>query len=422
MSATLGVVGLSHLGTVSSIGLASLGYRVTGIDSDAKAVERLRKGDCIFPEPGLADLMRTHSEKLDFTTDFSALSACDIVVFGEDTIITEQNEMDVSRLHALIDLMIPHLKVGVTILFMSQVPVGFTRALHKKISTHRKGLSFRLFYWVDVLIVGDAVSRFQNPGRIIVGHHTLPGTLPDNVQSLFKAFNCPLFTMNYESAEITKSAVNVYLATTVTFANSLSDLCEAVGADMTHIVPAFRLDKRIGPFAYVKPGLGFSGGHLERDLVALTKLADHHGVGHPLLDLIQDESEKRYRWLVQKIDSLILKKNSSPTIAIWGLSYKKNTDSTHGAPSLKIIRDYGKRATLVAYDPLVKLPGVTSVLDRNAALKDADGLLILSDWDEFKLLQPSELQAMKTSLVIDPLGVLSGTDLPGASYVTMGRA
>jgi UDPglucose 6-dehydrogenase len=197
---------------------------------------------------------------------------------------------------------------------------------------------------------------------------------------------------------------------------------------MTRIIPALRLDKRIGPFAYIKPGLGFSGGHLERDLVALSRLARSNGVDTSVLDLIQAESAGRYHWLLQHIESEIFAEHPSPTIALWGLSYKKNTDSTHGAPSLKVIRDCAKRARLVAYDPLVHLPadlGVSTVDDRYGALEGADGLLILSDWDEFKTLDTRRLkQAMETPVIIDPLGVLADIDFTheDVSYIPMGRA
>jgi UDPglucose 6-dehydrogenase len=424
----IGVVGLSHLGVTASTGLASLGFQILGVDSDQETVRRLQQGDCIFPEPSLPELLASHRARMGFTTDFAKLAACDVVIFGQDTFITEQNEMELSRIHALIGNMIPHLRQDVTILFMSQVPVGFTRALSKSIRDQRKNVRFRLHYWVDVLVVGDAVSRFLKPGRVIIGHQHTPEPLSEPVSRILQSFQCPIIDMNYESAEITKSAVNVYLATTVTFANALSDVCEAVGADMTQIIPALRLDKRIGAFAYVKPGLGFSGGHLERDLVALSRLARSHGVNTSVLDLIQEESAGRYHWLTKKIELEIFAEHPFPTIALWGLSYKKNTDSTHGAPSLKVIRDCAKRSRLVAYDPLVHLPsdlGVTTVDDRYATLEGADGLIILSDWDEFKTLDIRRLkQAMETPLIIDPLGVLADIDFTheDVSYIPMGRS
>jgi UDPglucose 6-dehydrogenase len=424
----VGVVGLSHLGVTASTGLASLGFPILGVDPDQETVRRLQQGDCIFPEPTLPELLASHRARIEFTTDFAKLAACDVVIFGQDTSITDENEMDLSRIHSLIDHMIPHFQPDVTILFMSQVPVGFTRALSRNIRDRRKNVPFRLHYWVDVLVVGDAVARFLKPGRIIVGHEHAREPLSAPVTRILQSFQCPILEMSYESAEITKSAVNVYLATTVTFANALSNLCEAVGADMTQIIPALRLDQRIGAFAYIKPGLGFSGGHLERDLVALSRLARSHGVDTAVLDLIQDESAGRYHWLTQNIESAIFAEHPSPTIALWGLSYKKNTDSTHGAPSLKVIRDCAKRARLVAYDPIVRLPsdlGVTTVDDRYTALDGADGLLILSDWDEFKTLDTGRLeQAMETPVIIDPLGVLAGIDFTDAdvSYIPMGRA
>jgi UDPglucose 6-dehydrogenase len=424
----IGVVGLSHLGVTASTGLASLGFRILGVDPDQEAVGRLQRGECLFPEPSLPELLASHRARMEFTTDFARIAACDVILFGQDTRITAENEMDLSRIHSLVDAMIPHLQQNVTILFMSQVPVGFTRALGKNIRDQRQSVPFRLHYWVDVLVVGDAVSRFLKPGRIIIGHEHTSEPLSEPISRMLQSFQCPILDMSYESAEITKSAVNVYLATTVTFANALSNLCEAVGADMTQVIPALRLDKRIGPFAYIKPGLGFSGGHLERDLVALSRLARSHGVDTSVLDLILEESAGRYHWLTQAIESEIFAEHPSPTIALWGLSYKKNTDSTHGAPSLKVIRDCATRARLVAYDPVVHLPpelGVTTVADRYAALEGADGLLILSDWDEFKTLDTRRLkQAMEAPVIIDPLGVLADIDftLDEVSYLPMGRA
>jgi UDPglucose 6-dehydrogenase len=424
----IGVVGLTHLGVTASAGLASLGFEILGVDRDPDTVRRLQQGQSIFPEPSLPELLASHRARMEFTTDFAKLDACDVVIFGQDTSVTDENEMDLSGIHLLIDAMTPHLRQDVTILFMSQVPVGFTRALSRNIRDRRRNAPFRLHYWVDVLVVGDAVARFLKPGRIIIGHEHAPGPLSEPVSRMFQSFQCPILDMNYESAEITKAAVNVYLATTVTFANALSDLCEAVGADMTDVIPALRLDRRIGSFAYIKPGLGFSGGHLERDLVALSRLARSHGVSTAVLDLIQEQSACRYHWLRENIESEIFAERHSPTIALWGLSYKKNTDSTHGAPSLKVIRDCAKRARLVAYDPLVHLPsdlGVTTVDDRYAALEGADGLLILSDWDEFRTLDTRRLkQAMERPVIIDPLGVLAGIDFTNedVSYIPMGRA
>ena len=428
-TAPIGVVGLSHLGVTVSGGLASLGFTVLGVDSAAATVSRLQNGDCLYPEPLLPELFRTHASSMKFTLDFSQLASCDRIIFAEDTIITEENEMDLHRVHALIDAMIPHLKNGCSILFKSQVPVGFTRALQKKIHTERPDLTFRLYYWVDVLVVGDAVARFLHPGRITIGYEATPAEpMSDAVLRLLQVFDCPVLSMNYESAEITKSAMNVYLATTVTFANAISNLCEVSGADMKDVITALRLDKRVGPFAYIQPGVGFSGGHLERDLVALTRLAKTHKVSNALIDLIQNESAARYEWLKKKIESMIFTKNSSPKIAIWGLSYKKNTDSLHGAPSLKVIRDFAERAELTVYDPAAKLSPdlkVTVVSDRYKALAGADALLILSNWDEFADLDVSKLKkAMKTSLIIDPLGVLGQVNFAhtDVQYVTMGKS
>ena len=121
----IGVVGLSHLGVTASAGLASLGFQIVGVDSDQDTVRRLQQGNCIFPEPSLPELMASHRARMEFTTDFGKIAACDVVIFAQDTSITDENEMDLSRIHSLIDHMVPHLQPDVTILFMSQVRLDF---------------------------------------------------------------------------------------------------------------------------------------------------------------------------------------------------------------------------------------------------------------------------------------------------------
>ena len=423
----VGGVGLSHLGVVYSAGLASLGFHVLGMDVDKNAVSRLQRGDCVFPEPLLPGLMRLHGCNMDFTSDVARLAVCDTVVIAEDSGMTEDYRTDVSRILSLVDSVIPHLKPGVSILLTSQVPVGFPRDLRGRIHRQREALPFHLSYWMETVVIGDAVERFLKPDRIIIGFESVPNGLSHQAEKLLRSFGCPVLFMNYESAVLTKMAVNFFLASTVTFANELSNVCEAAGADMAHVIPALRLDKRIGPSAYIKPGLGFSGGHFERDLVSLSCCARSFGLGSPLLDLIRKESADRYRWLTRKIDSMIFARNPSPRIALWGLSYKKNTDSTRGAPSLRVIRDYADRARIVVHDPVVKLAAdlrVAAVDDRYDALEGADALLILSDWDVFKDLDVERLKsAMKAPVILDPLGVLCATGFvqKGVSYTTMGR-
>jgi UDPglucose 6-dehydrogenase len=234
--------------------------------------------------------------------------------------------------------------------------------------------------------------------------------------------------MGYESAELTKTAINLYLFGAVTYANTLSDLCEAVGANWSEMVPALRLDRRIGPAAYIRPSLGVAGGNLERDLVTLRGLGHRHGVDVAYVDTLLAHNARRYRWVQRQLDRCVLDRDGRAVVAVWGLAYKKNTRSTKNSMALRVIENLRGRAEVRAYDPLVKAPDVnlaaTLVESREAALVGADCLLILTDWDEFASPSRAGFQSMRRPVVIDCVGVMdpSRQGLPGLEYVAMGRA
>lgn len=426
---TIGIVGLSHLGIVSSIGFASMGFRVIGIDKDKKTVSSLRKGNDLPPEPSLDELFSKYKNKIMFSSDFSLLNQCHVVFLAKDTPVDqEKNEMALDKVWELINLAIPHFVSNTQFIVMSQVPPGFTRSIDCRIQELRPGLRYSIYYFVETLIIGDAVNRFLKPERMIFGSKTPKVSLGGFLEEIARHFSCPLITVRLESAEMTKSAMNVYLATTVTFANTLADICEVVGADITEIIPAIRLDKRAGPYTYIQPGLGLSGGHLERDIVMLSHVTHELNVKAGLLELIQQVSSSRYQWLCNKLEKEVFVHTPFPRIAIWGLSYKKNTNSIHGSTSLKIIRDFGERAMLVAYDPAVKLSnmkGVSCVDEKYKAVEDADCLLILNNWDEFKDIDKKRIRkAMKTPFIIDGPGVLAESEFveENIKYIVMGRS
>ena len=273
MTAAIGVVGLSHLGTVVSAGLASLGLPVTAVDR-ADRVADFAPGRLPFPEPGLAELLA--GPRPTFTADYAALAGASLVILAVDTMTDDRNRSDVSVLEAHVEGLLPWLRRDAVVVLMSQVPVGYTRALAARVRAHRPELAARVYYWVETLVIGDAVARYLRPERIILGG--VAGQPEPALDALLERFGCPVHRMDWESAELCKAAINLYLATSVTFANTLADLCEATGASMRAIIPALRADRRIGPAAYIRPGLGLAGGNLERDLVHLKELAERTGV------------------------------------------------------------------------------------------------------------------------------------------------
>jgi UDPglucose 6-dehydrogenase len=273
------------------------------------------------------------------------------------------------------------------------------------------------------------VRRALHPERIIVGCAEPSRGLPGPLAMGLNGFQCPIFLMSYESAELTKMAINLYLIGSVTYANTLSDLCEAVGADWSEMVPALKADARIGPAAYIRPGLGVAGGNLERDLVTLRDLARRHDLDTGYLDALSVHHARRLEWASRRLAERVFSREPNPTIAVWGLTYKKNTRSTKNSPSLRIIAELQDRARLRAWDPVIRAGdvsvGADVVGDGRAALAGADCLLIMADWDEFAHADLDGIrEAMRHPLVIDCVGVLENrrADMDGIEYLSMGRS
>jgi len=422
-----GFLGLSHLGIVSSVGWASSIGPVVAVDLDRPTVTGLAEGRLPVHEPSLDELFAEARSRMTFSTDPAALSACSLVIVARDVPTDDHNVSDVSAVLALVDAAIPHLQSGVTLTIMSQVPPGFTRALRGRITARRPDLDVRLYYWVETLIFGRAVERYLKPERIILGCPDPGQPLPPNLAQAVGRFGCPVFPMRYESAELAKTAINLYLCAAVTYANTLADLCEAVGADWTEMMPALRGDQRIGPAAYIRPSLGIAGGNLERDMVTLRGLCRSHGVDGEFIETMIAGNDRRVRWVERKLTEHVFAAVERPTVAVWGLTYKRGTRSTKNSVALRVVRGLLGRCDVRAWDPLVTAADidvpVKVVADRDEALADADCLLVLTDWEQFAVPPPAALAAMRRKVVIDGVGIVdaSRVNLDAVHLVAMGR-
>src|SRR5437588_7846667 len=403
-------LGLSHLGVVSSIGWASLGDAVVAVDLDPEPVSRLRRGELPVLEPSLDALFAATRSRMTFGTDVSLVRDAPLVVVARDVPTDSGNASDTSLVTALIDAAIPHLRDGVILVVMSQVPPGFTRRLGEQIRSRRPELTFSLYYWIETLIFGNAVERFLKPERIMLGCADPTAPLPTALDARLARFQSTVFRLRYESAELTKTAINLYLCAAVTYANTLADLCEAVGADWSEMMAPLRLDKRIGPAAYIRPGLGIAGGNLERDMISLRDLCRASAVDGAFIETMVDYNVRRHWWVHRKLEEYVFPTTPSPTIAVWGLAYKKNTRSTKNSMSLRVIGELTGRADFRAWDPVVGASDVSVpakiVAHRDEALAAADCLLILTDWDEFAVPRPEALRTMRRPLIIDCVGVV----------------
>ena len=191
----------------------------------------------------------------------------------------------------------------------------------------------RLYYQVETLVFGRAVERAMQPERYIIGCASPDQPLDARYSLLLGAFSCPILPMRYESAELAKISINMCLVASVTVANTLAELCENIGADWSEIVPALKLDRRIGPYSYLTPGLGIAGGNLERDLATVERLAAEHSTDASIVRAWTHNSRHRRDWAARTIRTALLNSKPEATIAVWGLAYKENTHSIKNSPS-----------------------------------------------------------------------------------------
>jgi UDPglucose 6-dehydrogenase len=404
-------IGLSHLGLNYSLATAAKGFDVICYDPDSALVDRLREGVFPIEEPGFLDLFAEHRSKLRYTSDASEIAKCGLVFYALDVRTNEANESDLRPLTSLITNTAPSLARGTIAVVMSQVSPGYMRELTDRVRTPAKAW----YYQVETLIFGAAVQRAMEPERFMIGARAPDAALPEAYRAWLGAFTCPLLVMRYESAELAKIAINFFLVSSVTTTNTLAEICEAIGADWGEIAPALRLDRRIGPHAYLKPGLGIAGGNLERDLVTVKNLALRHGTETGLVDAWLRSSAHAKFWAARVMDRELLHAKPAARIAVWGLAYKQDTHSLKNSASIELIRTL-TGCEIHAYDPVARIEGAlfpNLTVHSNAldCLPGADALVIMTPWKEFSGATPGAIaKAMPGRRVIDPYGVLS----PGA--------
>jgi UDPglucose 6-dehydrogenase len=425
-------LGLWHLGTVTAACLASAGHEVTGLDFDAAIVSTLAAGKAPLFEPGLDDLVRAGlaSGRLRFTTDVAAaVSHAAIVWIAYDTPVDDDDRADVAFVTERATRVFPHLRDEALVLMSSQVPVGTTRQLELAFATEARGRSVEFAYSPENLRLGKAISVFNQPDRVVVGVRSPAAR--EKAAELLRPITERIEWMSVESAEMTKHALNAFLATSVTFINEIAALCEQVGADATEVERGLKSESRIGPRAYLSPGGAFAGGTLARDVVFLSQLGQTHGVATQLLSSVKTSNDAHRHWTEQRLDQQ-LGGVSGKTVAVWGLTYKPGTDTLRRSSSIELCQwlvEHG--ASVRAHDPAVRaLPAALEgrlVLAESAlsAVQGASALVVATPWPEYREVAAADVASRMTRrLVLDAnrftvatLGVYAGIE-----YLSVGRA
>jgi UDPglucose 6-dehydrogenase len=400
------VYGLWHLGCVTAACLARAGHRVAGLDPDTRTIDDLRRGQPPLHEPGLVELIveGLESKHLSFHTDpAAALAEADVLWVTFDTPVNERDEADVDFVRARLEEIRPALKPGTLVLISSQVPVGFTRSLQRDWS----GDGVRFAYSPENLRLGKAIEVFRHPERVVLGMED--DTDRPRLTELFAPFCTQLEWMSLESAEMTKHALNAFLATSVTFINELARLCEEVGADAKEVERGLKSEGRIGPRAYLSPGAAFAGGTLARDLRFLVRRGRDVRVETPLLQGVLASNDVHKNWLHERIAPL-LAGVEKPVVAVLGLTYKPGTNTLRRSSAIELCHWLRERGVCVrGHDPAVDSlpPELREVLELSASpLAALDGghvAVIATEWPSFRGLRADDFHArMNQACVLDP--------------------
>jgi UDPglucose 6-dehydrogenase len=425
------VIAIWHLGSVVSACLADFGYFVVGVDKDKERVADLNNGVAPLFEPGLNELIDKNikSKRLSYTTDLSqALKGSDYVMITFDTPVDEDDEVDLSDIFAASTELARHMEDGSIIIVSSQVPIGTCDRIKSLIKQSSPSLDFDIACSPENLRLGQAIDCYKNPARIVIGADS-ESTL-DRVEAFFDVIGSPKFRVNLRTAEMTKHALNALLATSISFANEIANLCDEVGADALEIAAALRSDERISPKMPLLPGLGFAGGTLTRDLKILKSLGEMHGRETPLIDGVLRVNQQQNRVVVRKLCK-IYGSLENVTVGILGLTYKPGTSTLRRSAALEIIQDLTSAGvTVKAYDPKAEPAEIQQhhefefCPDPYTVAEGVDALVIVTEWPEFKELDFDLIRSrMKKPVLIDTKNMLDDKQMleKGFIYLGIGR-
>ena len=432
------VQGLWHLGSVTAACLAAAGHEVIGVDTDPQTIDGLRAGKAPIAEPGLDALLAANAARLTYTTDLAAIAPADVLWVTYDTPVDADDRADVELVIARVGEALPHLRADAVVLVSSQLPVGSTARLEAMLRALRPDTQIRFAASPENLRLGKAIAVFSDPDRVVVG--VRDAETKAVITRLLAPITAKLEWMSVESAEMTKHAINAFLALSVTFANELATVCEQVGADAKEVERGLKTEFRIGPRAYLAPGGAFAGGTLARDVAFLTAIGADKQLALPLLGAVRPSNEWHKKWAQRRLGEL-LGTLAGKTIAVWGLTYKPGTDTLRRSAAVELCTDLAAAgATVTAWDPAVRaLPpeladtvgdtvggtiggSITLGTSPEAALRGASALVIATEWPELRKVDfVAAFAPMQRRLVLDAnrflAAQLAGTD---AEYLAVG--
>lgn len=423
------VQGLWHLGSVTAACLASVGHDVVGLDGDLNNIDNLNQGKAPLFEPGLDEMIQNEINEghLRFVqSSREALADAEVLWVTFDTPVDEEDHADVEFVLGKIKSVLPELNDGTVVLISSQIPVGSIKKLEHFVKDNYIKKQICFAYSPENLRLGKSIDVFLNPDRIVVGARN--DETKEKLKKLFSTITNKIEWMSVESAEMTKHAINAFLATSVTFANELAAICELYGADAKEVERGLKTESRIGPRAYLSPGGPFAGGTLARDIDFLDKAAQEKALAVPLLQSVRVSNDEHKKWVKRKLSEKFTPLNKL-SVAIWGLTYKPETSTLRRSLAVALCDWLIEEGAIVhVYDPAVKvLPShwnnqVDRFDDALEALGNTKVLVLGTEWAEFRETAKKLLEFVGNDyLVIDPNRYLQNEIcLLGINYIAVG--
>ena len=415
----ISVIGTGYLGATHAAGMAELGYEVIGLDTDPAKICALARGEVPFYEPGLGEMLARHvaSGRLRFTTDVAEIAAhADVHFVCVGTPQGADGSADLRQVHGAVDALVPLIERDALVVGKSTVPVGTADELAARIALlQHPGVTVDLAWNPEFLREGKAVEDTLAPNRIVLGLRD--GRGEDRLRTIYAPMievGVPVVVTDLPTAELIKVAANSFLATKISFINAMAELCEVSGADVTALADALGHDERIGR-RFLDSGLGFGGGCLPKDIRALVARAEQLGCGESVAFLREvDAINLRRRDRVIEMAQREVGAFDGVRIAVLGASFKPGSDDVRDSPAIDIINRLRRAGAYVTvYDPAAVLtaraaaPGVRFAANPVAACRKADLVLHLTEWPEFRNLDPEEIgEAARRRVLIDARNAL----------------
>lgn len=426
------IVGTGYVGLVTGACFAEVGIDVTCVDIDVKKIEDLKKGIIPIYEPGLEEIVQRNVEKgrLSFTTNLQeTLEGCEVVFSAVGTPPDEDGSADLQYVIGVASEVGRHMNDYLLMVTKSTVPVGTAglvkKAVQAELNQRGVNIPFDVASNPEFLKEGAAVDDFLKPDRIVVGVESQRAE--ELMAKLYKPFTLnghPVIFMDIPSAEMTKYAANAMLATRISFMNDIANLCEIMGADVNMVRKGIGSDPRIGQ-KFLYPGVGYGGSCFPKDVKALIKTADSNKYDMRVLKAVEAVNDDQKSVLFNKASHYFNGDLKGRTVAIWGLSFKPETDDMREAPSLVLIQKFLEAGCKInAYDPVAmnetrrRIGNVIRYCnDAYEALNDADGLLLVTEWKEFRIPNLEEMKKrMKNKAIFDGRNIYDAQEMKEAGF------